>query len=176
MERCETEMLDAQILHEMLARSDKELQIARRTSSNAWVYVMAAPGVEAVRIGRTIDLPQRMRSHAHKNGRIQDILLGQCNALDPEGRRAEEEIFRLLDDVHLRKHNFQLHLDLVLAGTGRDWYLPDRHKIWDAFWSLRRGNAPRFVRVKPDPTFERFTNVYPPYATPDQIIRVVDDL
>lgn len=176
MERCDAEMLDDQILHEMLACVDEEIKIRRRTPCNAWVYVMVVPGIEAVRIGRTIDLPQRMRSHAQKNGRIQHILLGQCNVLDTEGRRAEEKIFQLLDDIHLCKHNSQLHLELVLGGTGRDWYLPDRHKIHDAFWSLWQGKIRWFADVMEDPTFERFTNVYPAYATSDQIIRVVDDL
>src|SRR5947208_8217972 len=151
------------LLDQLLATANE----ARRTPGPGLVYVMAVPGIEAVRIGRTCDLPKRMRAHARKNGRIQYILLGECNALDPEGKRAEKEIFRLLGDIRLSKYNPELYMELVRAG--HDWYLPDRRRILKAFWSLCRGNTPRFVGVQEDPTFERFTRFYPAYATSDQI-------
>lgn len=163
-------------LDEVARRLGEANRVAQYRWSKGCVYVMAVPGIEAVRIGRTVDLAQRVRRFAYENQNlpVEIIIVGHCNALDPEAKRAEAEIFRLLDDIHLSRHNRQLYAELPLA-AGYDWYLPDRRRIKDAFWSLWRGSPPLFVHVQREVTFERFTEQYPAYATPDQIIRALDD-
>jgi len=152
-------------------------EIARRMPSEGFVYMMAVLGVEAVRIGRTIDLDQRLRWFEYRTDlRVEIVVLGHSNALDHGAKRAEADVFALLDDIHLRNHNPQTFVELVQLGAGYDWYLPDRRRIRQAFWSLYRGHTPRFVRVDEKPTFERLTSLYPGYGTTDQIIRIADDL
>ncbi|PYV47361.1 MAG: hypothetical protein DMG92_16480 [Acidobacteria bacterium] len=125
--------------------------------------------------------PQRLRWFEYKNFPVEVILLGKGNAFDPEAKKAEAAVFHLLDDIHLRERNPQLYVDLVRLrsperlGPGYDWYLPDRRRILEAFWKLCRGSTPRFVGVQKQPAFERFTKLYPAYATPDQIFNVVND-
>lgn len=83
----------------------ESVQLARQTHGKGCVYVMATPGIEAVRIGRTVDPFQRVRWFEYKNFLVEIILLGECNALDPEAKRAEEEVFHLLGDIRLSEHN-----------------------------------------------------------------------
>lgn len=91
-------------LHEL---EDAE-RLARQAEGKGCVYVMAVRGIEAVRIGRTVDLPQRLRWFEYKNFPVEVILLGKCNVLNHDAKRAEEEIFQLLDDIHLRRRNPKL--------------------------------------------------------------------
>ena len=95
---------------------------------------------------------------------VEVILLGCCVA-EEDAEWAEMRIFRLLDEVHLSRHNPLLYGQLPTY----DWYLPDRNRILRAFLSLCRGKFPLFTGIEKRPLFERFTRVYPAYATSDQI-------
>jgi hypothetical protein len=121
------------------------------------IYVMAIEGIEAVRIGRTRDLPQRLRRFDWRYPQypVEIILTGICNARDPTGERAESDVFRLLDKIHLSRHNPDLYRRLETY----DWYLPDQRKILKAFRSLTRGKSPLFCSIQPGPLFECFTRV-----------------
>ena len=92
MQRCiqdKTDVPDDERLHELLVDITEACQIARRAPSKGCVYVMAVPNIEAVRIGRTVDLPQRLRWFEYKNFPVEVILLGKGNAFDPEAKKAE---------------------------------------------------------------------------------------
>jgi hypothetical protein len=68
---------------------------------------------------------------------------------DPTGEEAESRIFRLLDEMHLSRHNLDLYRQL----RTNDWYLPDRQKILNVFWSLTRGSSPLFCSCTPRAAF-----------------------
>ena len=138
-------------------------------SMAGFVYVEAVPGIGAIRIGRTVDLPQRLRWFEYTHLRVEVILLGCCVA-EEDAERAEARIFDLLDEIHLRRHDPQLYGLLPTY----DWYLPDRRMILYSFLSLCRGEHPLFTHVQRAPLFERLTKLYPDYATPNQILHVLD--
>ena len=96
---------------------------------NRCVYVEALPGIEAVRIGRTVDLLQRVRWFEYSYFPIEVILVGECGAWEFAPEEAEAELFTLLDEIHLRQHNLELYTKLPTY----DWYLPDRRKLSKLF-------------------------------------------
>jgi len=126
-------------------------------SPNRCVYVEAVPGIAAVRIGRTIDLLQRLRWFEYSYFPIEVVLVGECNAWESAPEEAEGELFSLLDGIHLWRHNRDLYTKLPTL----DWYLPDRRKILEAFFRLCRGKRPLLTRVYRMPLFDRVTKTYP---------------
>ena len=129
------------------------------------VYVEAVPGIEALRIGRTIDLSQRLLSFEYRYFPVEVVLVGHCIGWGKAPEYAEARIFRLLDEIHLSRHNPLLYGQLPTY----DWYLPDRNRILRAFLGLCRGEFPLFTGIERAPLFERFTKAYPAYSTPDEI-------
>ena len=123
---------------------------------SGWICVQGLPGLEAVRIGRTVDLPQRLRWFEWRYLPIEVILVGECSSWEYAPEAAEIQLFSLLDEIHLSRHNCVLHGALPTY----DSYLPDKRKIIAAFSRLcRKGPFPfplltRFFR---QPLFDRVT-------------------
>lgn len=119
------------------------------------VYVEAIPGIEAIRIGRTVDLPQRLRRFEYRYFPVEVILTGECTAGEFVPEEAETELFSLLYPIHLSLHNPNLYATLPT----KDWYLPDRHKILESFSRLCRGGL--LTRYYRRALFEDLTRLYP---------------
>jgi hypothetical protein len=126
------------------------------TSPDRCVYVQGMPGIEAVRIGRTVDLLQRVSRFEYSHCPIEVILVGECTAYDTAPQSAEAKLFNLLQEIHLSRHNPDLYRRLPTY----DWYLPDRRKILDAFARLCGADAPLVTRLYKWPLFEQLTKVY----------------
>ena len=124
---------------------------------NRCVYVEAVPGIPAVRIGRTVDLLQRLRRFEYTYFPIEVVLYGECSAWEFAPVEAERELFSLLDPIHLWRHNRDLYTKLPTY----DWFLPDRRKILEAFFRLCRGRLPLLTRIYRMPLFDRVTRIYP---------------
>jgi len=122
------------------------------------VYVEARLGTRAVRIGQTEDLLQRVRRFESRHLPIEVILYGECITWEAAPETAEAKIFRLLADIHLARHNPGLYVQLPTY----DWYLPDRHRILNAFSRLCNGEFPLLRGFYRMPLFERLTKIYPP--------------
>ena len=126
------------------------------TSPDRCVYVEAVLGINAIRIGRTENLLQRVRNFEHSYFPVEVILVGECTAYEDATERAEKRLFSLLNEIHLRHHNPDLYGKLPTY----DWYLPDRRKLLNAFSRLCRAEVPMLARFYKMPLFERLTRSY----------------